>query len=307
MTAENEQSWPSVSAIVATRNRPELLRRAVLSILAQDYPGALEVVVVFDQCSPAPLPPASGPGRSVRWQLNDRTPGLAGARNAGITGSAGDLIAFCDDDDEWDSRKLTAQVAKIRAATTGLVATGVRVHFKDREVVRLPPPSVSFSRLVTDREFALHPSSFLIRRSLIDEIGLVDEQIPGSYGEDYDLLLRAARVSPIASVTDPLVEVHWHAQSFYSQRWQMIVDALQYLMAKHPDIAASKTGAGRILGQIAFSQAALGRRREAVRSGWQAVRRNPAERRAYLALAVAAGVLTAPAVVRLANSRGRGI
>lgn len=306
--AGSEQTWPSVSAIVATRDRPELLQRAVRSILAQDYPGEIEVVVVFDQSSPAALPAPTVSGRAVRVLVNDRTPGLAGARNTGIVGSAGDLIAFCDDDDEWDQRKLSLQVDRLRSGAGGLVAAGVRVHFGDREVIRLPAPTISRSRLIMDREFALHPSSFLIERGvLIDQVGLVDEQIPGSYGEDYDFLLRAASVSPVSSVTEPLVEVYWHAQSFYSQRWQMIVDALQYLMDKHPDIWASKRGAGRILGQIAFSQAALGHRWAAVKSGWLAMRRNPAERRAYLALAVASGALSASAVMRLANSRGRGI
>jgi hypothetical protein len=39
--------------IVATRGRPQLLRRAVVSILGQAYPGALECVLVFDQTEPA--------------------------------------------------------------------------------------------------------------------------------------------------------------------------------------------------------------------------------------------------------------
>src|SRR5690606_5016537 len=40
---------PSVTTVVATRGRGELLRRAVRSIAAQDYAGSLETVVVYDQ------------------------------------------------------------------------------------------------------------------------------------------------------------------------------------------------------------------------------------------------------------------
>jgi cellulose synthase/poly-beta-1,6-N-acetylglucosamine synthase-like glycosyltransferase len=43
---------PSVSVVVATRNRPELLRKALGSIAAQDYPGPVELVVVYDQSEP---------------------------------------------------------------------------------------------------------------------------------------------------------------------------------------------------------------------------------------------------------------
>jgi GT2 family glycosyltransferase len=46
--------WPAVSVVVATRNRPELLLRAVTSILGQSYPGDLECLVVFDQSQPTP-------------------------------------------------------------------------------------------------------------------------------------------------------------------------------------------------------------------------------------------------------------
>src|SRR6185437_462884 len=43
-----DRPWPSVSAVISTRDRPQLLERAIESIAAQDYPGELEIVVVFD-------------------------------------------------------------------------------------------------------------------------------------------------------------------------------------------------------------------------------------------------------------------
>ena len=48
--------WPPVTVIVATRDRPALLERAVRSVLSQSYPGDIECVVVFDQSSPAAVP-----------------------------------------------------------------------------------------------------------------------------------------------------------------------------------------------------------------------------------------------------------
>ena len=47
---------PTVSAVVPTRDRPELLRAALAAIRAQDYPGRIEVLVVHDRCEPATWP-----------------------------------------------------------------------------------------------------------------------------------------------------------------------------------------------------------------------------------------------------------
>ena len=72
--------------------------------------------------------------------------------------------------------------------------------------------------------------------SSIDEIGLVDEEIPGSYGEDYEWILRAAAVTEIAVVTRPLVRVRWHAGgSFFSDRWLLMVDGIDYILEVYND------------------------------------------------------------------------
>ena len=146
-----------------------------------------------------------------------------------------------------------------------------------------------------------------MHRDAIDDMGLVDEQIPGSYGEDYDWLLRAARRKPIVAVEQPLVDVYWHRQSFFSERWEAIAEAMAYLLGKHPELTADPRGRARIEGQAAFAHAALGHRAAACRASMRALRGNPLERRAYLSLAVAAGVIPAAQIVSLANRRGRGI
>jgi glycosyltransferase involved in cell wall biosynthesis len=299
--------WPSVSVIVATRDRPELLRRALTSIIGQRYEGSLECVVVFDQSELNQLQLEMPANRRLRVLANNRTPGLAGARNTGIAATNGPVVALCDDDDTWLPDKLALQVGLLIRSGADFVACGVRIRHGDRAVDRIPPPEVGLVQLVRERVTALHPSTFVIRRTALDEIGLIDERIPGCYGEDYDLLLRAVRLGPVLAVQQPLAEVFWHEQSFFAERWQTIADALPYMLAKHPELRADRIGRARIEGQIAFAEAALSRRADAFRSSWQALRGNAGERRAYLALAVAAGLIPATSIVRAANRRGRGI
>jgi glycosyltransferase involved in cell wall biosynthesis len=299
--------WPAVTVVVATRERPALLERAVRGIMSQTYPGDVECVVVFDQSTPAAVPVEVPAGRKLRVLANSRTAGLAGARNTGIAGGDGALVAFCDDDDEWDPDKLSRQVGKLQRSSAEFVACGVRIHYHDRVVVREAPGLVELRQLVRSRVTALHPSTFVIRRDALDGIGLVDERLPGSYAEDYDLLLRAARRAPIVAVTEPLVDVHWHQQSFFAERWTTIAEALAYLLDKHPEFSADSRGLARIQGQIAFAEAARARRPAAWRASRSALRHNPLEHRAYLALAVASGLLPAASVLRIANRAGRGI
>ncbi len=104
-------AWPTVGVVVPTRDRPELLRRALTAIWDQDYPCLVDVVVVFDGEEPDESLGREAPGRRIRVTTNARTPGLAGARNSGIDTLSTELAAFCDDDELWSFGKLSTQVA----------------------------------------------------------------------------------------------------------------------------------------------------------------------------------------------------
>jgi glycosyltransferase involved in cell wall biosynthesis len=303
-------SMPSVSVIVATRDRPELLRRALDSILGQRYAGPIEVLVVFDQSTPDPSLELSRPCRSVRVLSNARTPGLPGARNTGALSSDADLLAFCDDDDLWSPGKLEAQAVMLASEPAMEVATcGLLVDARGRTTIRvLPRDRVTLGELVKSRVMEAHPSTYVVRRrAMLDGIGLVDEQIPGGYGEDYDWLLRAARRHDIGFVALPLTKIYWHASSFFAERWQTIIDALDYLLAKHPEFATEPQGMARVLGQQAFALAALGRGEAARSRAREAIAQNRREPRAWLAYLTSVRVVSSERVLRLLQSRGRGI
>jgi glycosyltransferase involved in cell wall biosynthesis len=301
---------PLVSVVVPTRDRPELLRRAVAAVLGQTYPGPLECVVVFDQSDPDLPWPEPPPGRSLRLVRNQRTPGLAGARNSGILAATGELVAFCDDDDEWLPEKLARQVAALLATPSAAVSTtGILVRYRDRTTTRLAPTTmVTHGQLLRSRLTELHPSTVLVhRRQLLDDIGLVDEEIPGSYAEDYEWLLRAARHAPVLAVPEPLAVIHWHQSSFFADRWRTIISALTYLVDKHRELQQEPSGLARIYGQIAFAHAALGERGPARRWARRTLALNRRERRAYLALGVSLGLVSARTALRVAHLAGKGI
>lgn len=301
---------PSVTVVVPTHRRPELMQRAVRSALAQDYDGDLEVLVVFDGEDPYELPVEVPPGRSLRVLANDRVRGLAGARNCGILAAAHELVAFLDDDDAWFPTKLAAQVPRFGDRPVPYLVCGAIV-FDDggRTWERLAPgTTLTHDELLRDRVAGVHSSTFLARREdLLGRLGLVDEDLPGSYGEDYDMLLRASALAPVAVVNEPLVSVTWAQGSHYLGKWALYADGLEYLLAKHQDFASVPRATARIASQVAFARAAAGQPREARRWAGHALRRDPRQVKAWLALLVSLRVVSAARVVRTVQRMGKGI
>jgi glycosyltransferase involved in cell wall biosynthesis len=298
-----------LSVVICTRDRPELLRRAIAGVAAQTLDRPIETIVVYDRSDPDPTLAVADDRRPVRVLTNEQTPGLPGGRNTGVLHARGAMVAFCDDDDVWLPTKAERQLAVLAARPNAEVAvTGVRVHADGNEVDRVwPHAELRFADLLASRVMEAHPSTVMVRRAaMVDGIGAVDEDIPGGYAEDYEWLLRAARRAPIAVVREPLVRVDWHPQSYFTAQWEMIADALEYLLAGYPEFATSRAGSARIRGQRAFALAALGRRHEARREIRHVLALSPTEPRAFLAAAVVTGV-SADGIVRFLNRHGRGI
>ena len=300
-------SAPSVTVSIPTRGRPELAR-AVDQVLAQEHDGPLEVLLVFDQCEPDRSYERDG-DRPVRVIANERTPGLAGGRNTGILRATGDYVAFTDDDDEWVPHKLKAQFAALAAQPEAKVATcGIEIRYKGRSRVRIPNPDhMNFEGFLADRQSEAGSCTLLFdRRFLVDEIGLIDEELPGGMAEDYDLLLRVSQLTEIAVAPEALCVVNWGDGSFFSRRWDLTDQALGYLADKYP-FSRVPHGLARIRGQQAVARASMGDRKAAWGHIRETLSLHPTEKRAYLAALISTGLVSGERAMKTANWFGRGI
>lgn len=299
-----------LTAIIATRNRPDMLREAIAAVRTQTFLGFIEILVVYDQSEPDHSLAFEDELRCLRVLVNARQPGLAGARNTGIEAATGEYVAFCDDDDYWLPGKVSAQLHLLETNIEAeLVTCDISVAYDgESHRRRLGASTVSFDDLLRDRHTELHPSTFLLRRSaIIDGFGLVSESVPGGFGEDYDFLLRIARRHHTLHVEEAFTVVRWGGQSFFFQRWQTMSDGLSWILERYPEFESVPAGSARLRGQVAFAQAALGQRKRALRWAASAAHRNPFELRAPLAVAVACGLISPERVMRTLHKRGRGI
>lgn len=302
------QGLPVVSVVIATHNRPELLREAIARALEQTYAGRIEVIVVFDKSQPEYELEQRSPLRSIQVISNTHTPGLAGARNSGIACATGEYVAFCDDDDDWLPEKVKAQVEMAQETGADTVVSGIVILYQNKRTVRIPHAAdLEADNLAKHRVMEAHMSSVLVRRhALLESIGTINEELPGSYGEDFEWILRAARHGPIAVVEAPLVRVRW-GQSLFSNKWATIVEAIDHLLESDTELSHSPEGLARLKGRRAFALAAMGRGKLARHSALESLRLNARERRAYLAVAVSLRLISANRLMHWAHSRGRGI
>ena len=121
---------PRVSAVIPTRNRPDLVCRAVRSVLSQTF-QSLECIVVIDGPDPATIRMLQTihDARLIVLALKENVGGCE-ARNTGARAARGQWVALLDDDDEWLPERLEKQLATADQAK--IPVTMVASRFFDR-------------------------------------------------------------------------------------------------------------------------------------------------------------------------------
>lgn len=196
---------PLVSVIIPTRNRLQLLKKALQSVYDQTYKN-LEVIVVDDQSGDGTrsfLQSEKDAGKL--WFIRNESPAGAGkARNLGIKQASGTIVSFLDDDDEWLPEKIERQVAVFNQyPDVGMVYTGVELVKVDYDITYHSIPAISghiFKELLIENRIGA-TITVAIRTEIAREL-LFDEAFPAR--EEYDLWLRIARTHEIWGIKKPL-------------------------------------------------------------------------------------------------------
>lgn len=188
----------TVSVVIPSRDRPQLVGGAVRSALQQSLPG-VEVVVVVD----GPDPETEDVLRRIddprlRYEVLPAPSGAAAARNAGVECARGEWIAFLDDDDEWLPEKLALQyeTATRSSYRRPIVACRVLARSETREFVwprRFPEPGEPIGDYLFCRRSLFFGEGLVPTNTLFTPRALLRE-VPFDDGlqdhEDIDWLLR---------------------------------------------------------------------------------------------------------------------
>lgn len=118
-----DRHLPSISVVICTRDRTDLLKGALEALLALDYPHR-EIIVIDN--APATTSTAEFVARLPVRYVKEERPGLDWARNRGIAEARHEIIAFTDDDVRPDRGWLRGIAAAFAdpeiMAVSGLVA-----------------------------------------------------------------------------------------------------------------------------------------------------------------------------------------
>jgi len=196
---------PSVSVIIPTYNRSQKVVRAISSVLCQTF-NDYEIIVVDDGSTDSTKTEMAQFDECITYIAYSYNLGVSAARNIGIRRSSAPFIAFLDSDDYWLPKKLAAHMEFFRthpyaqACQTDeiWIRKGHRVNPKKRH---LKPSGDIFEPSL--KLCLVSPSAVMLRRSLLEEVGLFDEDLMAC--EDYDLWLRISCQYPVYLIRQQLV------------------------------------------------------------------------------------------------------
>lgn len=188
-----------VSIIIPTYNRASILREALECVYAQDYEGPKEIIVIDDNSTDDTVEMIESNFPDVLLIQLDKNVGPSAARNIGIMKAKGSFISFLDSDDLWECNYLSSQLEvlkKEREQQTKNVSVSSTIEWNTktgkRSEYNQKPNLKSYKspihHLLSKGSFVFSPSSIVLPRTFIDDVGIFDESL--RFGEDTDLYIR---------------------------------------------------------------------------------------------------------------------
>jgi hypothetical protein len=200
-----------IVTVIATHRRPDALRAAVASALAQTVRD--QVVIVVDDGAGLPELPDDSRLFAVSLARNTAVAGVV--RNVGIRLTRSRYVAFLDDDNLWEPDHLERALAVLESpGGPDGVYTALRRVLPDgteRDVL-----SVEFDRRRAARESFLDTNAFVARRDghlHFSRLRRTPEVLPR---EDWELIHRYSRSHTVRHIPHATVRYLVNPGSFYT-------------------------------------------------------------------------------------------
>lgn len=226
-----------ISVVIPAYNRESLILPALDSVREQTF-LPIEVLVI-DDCSKDKTTKAveeyaaRHPGFPLRLIRQERNQGVSAARNRGIREARGDWVAFLDSDDLWEPNHLELMAAKTQMEDPDIVfARAAKFHSGTPDKIiknwaAAYNTAEEIVRVMIRTNYIL-PSAMMIRRDVLLEHGMFDEEPGMQHAEDADLCWTlAASGKRFAFVPEYTCRYRQHAHSACAQKVNLYRASMQ--------------------------------------------------------------------------------
>lgn len=229
-----------ISTVVRTKNRPELLKRALTSLSNQTFKD-FEVVLVNDGGDDIPdILNLYSKYFPIRYVHNQNSLGRTPALNIGVAESTGNWIAFLDDDDivyPWHLDMLFKKASheeNIRCFYSNYNRSIFRTGKDEYAFLTqaIEPWPYDQTELMVRNRIPIH--TWLVHRTAFNEAGWFDESM--SMLEDFEFLIRLSQITDFFHINRVSCEYRYYLDglnSMINQRSKTL-EALNTIYTNHP-------------------------------------------------------------------------
>lgn len=213
------EGLPAVAVVIVNHEREDEALEAVRSALDQDYAGPIVIYFAYDRRRGVERLVERLPREVVTlpYSPSPTESPVAAKRNLALRASTEPLVAFLDDDDLWDGRKLSAQVAcLLHHPDAVLCCTAWKTSSAGHGAISSTSSTRRVPRWQVTVAGAIATSSTLVRGDAVRQARF-DERNSRFGVEDFDLWLRLVDHGPFWKMEAELTVMRTDSDSLSSR------------------------------------------------------------------------------------------
>jgi len=177
-----------ISVVIPTFNRVGFVQKAIDSVLNQTV--SVDEIIIVDDGSTDNTREILEHNSSIKYIYQENS-GVSSARNKGVLEAKNKWIAFLDSDDTWHEEKIEKQMHFHLQNVSILISHTDELWNRNNKIIKqkhhqLKPSGFCFLDNIPSCKIG--PSTTLLHKSILDDVGNFDEELVVC--EDYDLWLR---------------------------------------------------------------------------------------------------------------------